>query len=92
LFGGLVTVFVYDLRNGVRKIETVSVRLEAESFDFGDALDALVVQVVFERQSSLLDDFGRKHKAPEGRFRKEMCARATSIIDVGLSLHRHPCL
>jgi hypothetical protein len=38
----------------MRKIEPVAVRLEAESLDFGNALDTLIVQVVFERQSSLL--------------------------------------
>jgi len=33
----------------VREIETVAVRLKAESFNFRDALDALVVQVIFKR-------------------------------------------
>ena len=54
LFGGSIAVLGQDLRNGMREIETMAVRLEAESFDFGDALDALAVQVVFKRQYGLL--------------------------------------
>ena len=37
----------------MREIEAVAIRLKAKSFDFGDALDALLVQIVFERHSSL---------------------------------------
>jgi hypothetical protein len=33
----------------MREIKTVAVRVKAERFDFGNALDALVVQIVFER-------------------------------------------
>ena len=49
LLGGLVAVLRQDLRNGVREIETVAVRLKAERFDFRDAADALLVQLVFKR-------------------------------------------
>ena len=38
----------------MRKIEAVAVRLEAEGFNFGDTPNALLVQVVFDRQYSLL--------------------------------------
>jgi hypothetical protein len=38
----------------VSEIEAMAVGLEAEGFDFGDALDALAVQLVVEGQYSLL--------------------------------------
>jgi hypothetical protein len=47
----------------------VPVGLKAQGLDFGDPLDALIVQVVFERQSSLLN--GLRGVVP----------RATSIND-----------
>ena len=67
LFRGLFRIFSQDLRNGMREIETVAVRLETQGFDFGDALDALLVQVVFERQSSLLNNFGGGDPTDAGR-------------------------
>ncbi len=64
LLGGLLAIFGQDLRNGVGEIEAVAVRLEAEGLDFGDAPDALLVQVVFERQYSLLNKYRAQRSGP----------------------------
>ena len=55
---GLGSVLRQYLRNGVREIEAVAVRLEAQCLDFRDAADALLVQFVFKGQNSAPGMFG----------------------------------
>ncbi len=60
------------------EIEAVAVGLEAERFDFGDALNALLVQVVFERQSLLLNVSAAEiQEMPEGRGQLRPCHKYT---------------
>jgi len=54
LLGRFITVVSQNLRDGVREIEPMAVRQEAEGFDFSDPLDALAVQFVFYGQFMLL--------------------------------------
>ncbi len=62
----------------MREIETVAVGLKAERFDFGDALDALLVQS--SSRDNLRSSIFRPRQGAVARAR-EKCARATSIID-----------
>ena len=62
-----VAVFGQDLRDGVREIEPLAVRLKPERFNFGDATDALLVQIVFEGQSSLLRSGFRRQRCRDAR-------------------------
>src|SRR6185437_4818114 len=74
LFGGRVLILRQNFRYCGREVEAAAVGPVAESFDLGNAGDALLQQVVFERQIRLLYCWGnlyyRRLRRVNGRFRK----------------------
>ena len=56
LLGRLGRVFGYDFGNGMGELEPLAVGFKAKSFDFMDAAQALLKQVIFEGQGDLLGE------------------------------------